>query len=551
MKKSFFLFAIQILLTSGLLAQHPRYLIEFTDKDSLHNPYSLEQPEEFLSNQALKRRSRQNIQVKREDLPVSPFYIDSLKKLNITIQNRSKWLNSVVAEVNYELIDSLQNIDFIHDVTFLAPSKEGKRKTKQKGAQANEIELCGGDVKRKLDSVLYGYARNQMVMLNGHYLHENGYLGEGMIIAVIDAGFKMADSISVFDKLWNNGQILGQRDFETSGHNLFKRGNSSHGTYVLSVIGSRAQGLFYGTAPMAEFWLLRSEVSSSEYLVEEYNWVAAAEFADSAGVDVINTSLGYTTFDNQSQDHTYQDLDGKTTAISRAATIAASKGMLVVVSAGNKGNNPWRYISAPADAEDILSVGAVDRYGDYASFSSVGPSSDQRVKPDVAAQGEATFIATPDGSIASGNGTSFAAPVVAGLSACLWQKYPNKTYKELINLIIKSSSQFNSPDSLIGYGLPDYLVAAGFNRTEQIMVYPNPFQDSFFVKLPEVSETSDTFQMTIYDIVGRKLFEKVYDRSREAEPIEVTPPRSMEAGIYFLRVRYNSKFSLKLKIIKQ
>jgi len=551
MKKSLLLFAIQIVFTSGLLAQHPRYLIEFTDKDSLHNPYSLEQPEEFLSKQALERRSRQNIQLNKEDLPVSPFYTDSLKRLNLTIQNRSKWLNSVVAEVNYEFIDSLEDIEFIRDVTFLAPSKEKSKTTKQKGSQAIETTMYAEDETRELDSALYGYAKDQMMMLNGHYLHEKGYQGEGMTIAVIDAGFKMADSMPVFDELWNNGQILGQRDFETSGHNLYKQGNSSHGSYVLSIIGSRAQGLYYGTAPMAEFWLLRSEVSSSEYLVEEYNWVAAAEFADSAGVDVINTSLGYTTFDNHSQNHTYQDLDGKTTVISRAATTAASKGMLVVVSAGNKGNNPWRYISAPADAEDILSVGAVDRYGDYASFSSVGPSADQRVKPEVAAQGEAAFIATPDGSIAAGNGTSFAAPVVAGLSACLWQKHPNKTYKELINLILNSSSQFNSPDSLIGYGLPDYLIAAGFNRAEQITVYPNPFQDSFFVKLPEVSETSDTFYMTIYDIVGRKLFEKAYDRSREAEPIEVSPPKSMEAGVYFLRVRYNSEFSLKLKIIKQ
>lgn len=549
------LLIVGFLIPANLLAQSPRYLIEFSDKDTLNNPYSLENPGEFLSRKALKRRENQNIQIVLEDLPVSENYLDSIKQAGVHIQNRSRWLNSVVAEVDSSIIDTLNNISFIEDITFLAPPKKMSKKSEKSGMQKTEIISEFQLKKEKIDSTTYGYAKNQVLMLNGNYLHEKGYQGEGKTIAVIDAGFLMSDTISVFDNLWNNGQILGHRDFEEHGHDLYQRGNSSHGTYVLSIIGAAMPGVLYGTAPKASFWLLRSEVASSEYLVEEYNWVAAAEFADSAGVDIINTSLGYTTFDDSSQSHAYSDMDGESTVVSKAASIAASKGILVIASAGNKGDDPWQYISAPADAKNILSVGAVDKYRDYASFSSVGPSSDNRIKPEVAAQGEGTFFATPDGSIAAGNGTSFAAPVVAGLSACLWQKYPDKTNYEIIDHILQSASQFDAPDSLKGYGLPDFEKAYALGtddfKTSKLKVYPNPFRDSFYLKLPEVSVDEENVIISLYDVTGRKILVKNYSRDADGSPIKINPPKTIAKGVYFLSVKYHNDYQLKVKIVKQ
>ena len=554
-KMTALLLIVGFLIPANLLAQSPRYLIEFSDKDTLNNPYSLENPGEFLSRKALKRRENQNIQIVLEDLPVSENYLDSIKQAGVHIQNRSRWLNSVVAEVDSSIIDTLNNISFIEDITFLAPPKKMSKKSEKSGMQKTEIISEFQLKKEKIDSTTYGYAKNQVLMLNGNYLHEKGYQGEGKTIAVIDAGFLMSDTISVFDNLWNNGQILGHRDFEEHGHDLYQRGNSSHGTYVLSIIGAAMPGVLYGTAPKASFWLLRSEVASSEYLVEEYNWVAAAEFADSAGVDIINTSLGYTTFDDSSQSHAYSDMDGESTVVSKAASIAASKGILVIASAGNKGDDPWQYISAPADAKNILSVGAVDKYRDYASFSSVGPSSDNRIKPEVAAQGEGTFFATPDGSIAAGNGTSFAAPVVAGLSACLWQKYPDKTNYEIIDHILQSASQFDAPDSLKGYGLPDFEKAYALGtddfKTSKLKVYPNPFRDSFYLKLPEVSVDEENVIISLYDVTGRKILVKNYSRDADGSPIKINPPKTIAKGVYFLSVKYHNDYQLKVKIVKQ
>lgn len=554
-----FIFFIIITVAGTTFSQSSRFLIEFTDKDTSNSHYSLNEPRDFLSSESIERRERQNIDVVLEDFPVSKTYIDSVRSLGVKIQNRSRWLNSVVGEVDSSKLDMLRDIDFIEGVKYLAPAKasknQTKNQTKNKGTQNFKITHKFRHEKKNTDSTIYGFADNQILMLNGNYLHEKDYKGKGKTIAVIDAGFLMADTLSVFEELWSNGQILGQKDFEEPGHDLYIDGNSNHGTYVFSIMAGSEPGYFYGTAPKANYWLLRSEVASSEYLIEEYNWLAAAEFADSAGVDIINSSLGYTRFDDSSQDHTYSDMDGESTVVSKAASIAASKGMLVVVSAGNKGNDPWKYISAPADAKDILSVGAVDSEEAYASFSSVGPSSDNRIKPEVVAQGQGTFFATPDGSIAAGNGTSFAAPVIAGLSACLWQKYPDKTYKEIKDQIMESAHQYSNPDSLMGYGLPDfkkaYELTIGGKTDKQIKAYPNPFQDSFFINLPEVSVSSDRVVVSLYDVVGRKLFEQNYSRPIENSRIKITPPKSIEEGIYFLNVRYTDSYRLRVKLVKQ
>ena len=247
-------------------------------------------------------------------------------------------------------------------------------------------------------------------------------------------------------------------------------------------------------------------------------------------------------------------MDGKSTAISLAASIAASKGMLIVVSAGNKGNDPWRYISAPADAENILAVGAVDEFGMYASFSSVGPTADNRIKPEVTAQGQGTFIATPSGSIAAGNGTSFSSPIIAGLSACLWQQYPEKTSGEIRDMIIRSCDQYNNPDSLKGYGIPDFSIASDINKIQQaekkIRVYPNPFKDSFQIELPDIPLKFNKVTLSIYNVLGKKVYMKTFSSDVVQQTLTIEPKKAQQEGVYFITIRYNDHYTLRKKILK-
>jgi hypothetical protein len=305
----------------------------------------------------------------------------------------------------------------------------------------------------------YGLAYNQINMLNGIELHDLGYNGTGMIIAVLDAGFLNTNTIPAFNYLWNNNRILGSKDFvDPINPNIF--GSHSHGTSVLSTMGANLSGEIIGTAPEASYWLLRSEDGFSEYMIEELNWVSAAEFADSVGADVINSSLGYTTFDDPSQNHTYPDMDGNTAIVTRGADIAVSKGMIVVNSAGNEGSSSWYYIGAPADGDSVFSIGAVNASGNYVSFSSHGPTYDGQMKPDVVAQGSgSTIINAYSGNVSTGSGTSFSSPITAGMVTSLWQAHSNRRNTEVLDAIRQSASLSNNPDYQLGYGIPNYMTA--------------------------------------------------------------------------------------------
>ncbi len=309
------------------------------------------------------------------------------------------------------------------------------------------------------ESYDYGQAFNQINMLNGIPLHDLGYDGAGMTIAVLDAGFLNANVLSAFDSLWLNNQIIGYKDFVSPlAPDIF--GSHTHGTSVLSTMGANLPAEMVGTAPKADYWLLRSEDDATEYLIEELNWASAAEYADSVGVDVINSSLVYNTFDDPAQDHTYAYMDGNTTPITIAADLAASKGILVVNSAGNSGSSSWHYIGAPADGDSVFSIGAVNSSGVYASFSSTGPTYDGRIKPNVVAQGQgSTIISAYSGNVISGNGTSFSSPITAGMVASLWQAHPDKKNTEIMEAIQQSATQALNPDSLLGFGIPDYFAA--------------------------------------------------------------------------------------------
>jgi subtilisin family serine protease len=345
-------------------------------------------------------------------------------------------------------------------------------------------------------------------MLNGHLLHELGYHGEGMAIGVLDAGFKNVDENQAFSKLRSEDRLLGVKDFVEANSNVFDE--HSHGALVLSTMAAYYPDSIIGTAFMADYYLVRSEEAALENVVEEDNWVAAIEFCDSLGLDVINTSLGYSMFDDSTMNHVIDDLDGNTTRITIASDIAASKGMLLVTSAGNSGSSEWHFITAPADADSILTIGAVDAAGHHASFSSFGPTADGRVKPDVVAMGKASAYVATNGLMSTGNGTSFSSPIIAGLTACLWQAFPDKSNMEIIDAIRRSAHTYSSPSDSLGYGIPDFWKAFNMLRVQEnsesalgLEIFPNPFSNHVSVSF-EANDTG-SIKFELYDVSGRRL----------------------------------------------
>ncbi|OQX96977.1 MAG: hypothetical protein B6I20_13640, partial [Bacteroidetes bacterium 4572_117] len=379
MKKLLRLLATILLsvVISSLAAQvsPDHYLINLADKNN--TPYSLDNPGAFLSERAIQRRLKQNIPYNENDLPVNPVYLGELKALGLKIVNVSKWMNSLtVYSKDTLLLDTLDKIPFVKSIginkkTYVKNMDTDKLQIPIKAEKTNDFDSA--------DYYFYGNSFRQIEMLEGHHLHKEGFRGEGMLIAVLDAGFFKVDELPAFDSIRENNQIVGVYDFVDNDTEVYDA--SSHGMKVLSTMAGNIPGALVGTAPKAKYLLLRTEQGASEYIIEEHNWVVAAEYADSLGVDMINSSLGYNDFDDNNQDHVYADMDGNTTMISIAADIAASKGILVVTSAGNEGFSDWKYISAPADADSVLSIGAVAPDETIAYFSSRGPTFDKRIKP--------------------------------------------------------------------------------------------------------------------------------------------------------------------------
>ncbi|MBS3775818.1 MAG: S8 family serine peptidase [Bacteroidales bacterium] len=552
MKKNLWiLFVIFLATNTSTFAQSSRFLIEFTDKDTINNPFSLSDPEEFLSERAIDRRERYGIPLEISDLPLSPRYIDSIKPYLNTLQNKSKWMNSLVAEVDSVSLDSIRSFSFVKNLKFLAPPISAPSKKDLSGIQVQDTSELK-EATTVSDSIYYGYLWEPISMLNGHLLHKHSHRGDNMVIAVLDAGFRNVDKLPVFQYIRQNNQILGTRDFAENDSQVYD--THSHGTMVLSLMAGYIPEVYIGTAPEAEYWLLRTEVGGSEYLIEEYNWIAGAEFADSAGTDIINSSLGYTTFDDSTQNHTFQDMNGETTPISKAASMAASKGMLVVSSAGNQGNEIWQYISAPADADSIISVGSVDPNGKYAFFSSTGPTYDGRIKPELAAQGISNVVQNVDSSFIMTHGTSFSTPIVSGLAACLWQKFPELSNIELKEKLIRNANQYASPDSLLGYGIPNF-ARAGDIRIEDlnkssVEIFPNPFKNHFYINIPDVNTGEGPIYLEIYDLMGRKILNRQFTKTTAGNRIRINALSDTPTGIYLIKLSLNPDYTIKQKIVK-
>ena len=549
-----FAFLLSLIFSTSSSAQYTKYVVKFRDKAG--TPFSTNQPSTFLSKKSIERRLKQNIPIEESDLPIVPRYIDSLRVIpNVSIVNSSKWLNQVCIETT----DAVA-LAKIKSLSFVAGSQPVKKKLSQSFITRNKFKTDEKQVQTPAGTsdINYGNSFAQIHIHEGEFLHNNGFRGEGMLMAIIDDGFYHYQTLPAFDSVRLNNQIIETYDFVKNSPDVNEE--DSHGMQCFSIIAANLPGQFVGSSPKANFLLYRSEDVGSESPIEEQNWAAAAERSDSAGVDVISTSLGYTTFDNPAFDYTYGDMNGHTTLSAKAASLAAKKGIIVLVAAGNEGNKTWKFISTPGDADSVLTVGAVNAGGVIANFSSYGPSFDQRIKPTVASVGVGTIISSANGSVTSGNGTSFATPNLAGLVTCLWQAYPEFTSREIIEAVKKSSSIYNNPDNRIGYGIPNLRLAfedlkekrtlrnvSSILAGKNIKIFPNPTKTQFSIVVnPQRSGTGNFY---LYDAAG-KLVSIKQTLLQEAQPqvILFEIPHHLSKGIYILKFNDGEK-SESLKIV--
>lgn len=421
------------------------YRLYLRDKDLQHTPFSVNRPEQFLSARSIERRKRQGLPVDVTDLPIAPAYLDSVRRTGIEIVGQSKWNNTLLVKIHKEKeLNKLNSLSFITKKlkVFSSPDSITERKRSSFRKELNSWESV---------PIHYGAAAEQLKSLGGQRIHERGFYGNGMMIAVFDGGFMNVDRIPALHGV----KLAGLKDFVVpKSNNIFEE--MEHGTMVLSTMAANAPNLYVGVAPEAQYVLVRCEDERTESLAEEDYWASAAEYADSLGVDVINSSLGYHDFDDVKTNHLYWEQDGETALISHTASMCADKGIICVNSAGNDGMGVWKKINFPADAKNILTVGSINEQGKNAAFSAVGPTADGRIKPDVMAYGSPTSVITGRGSIINDNGTSFSSPLIAGMTACLWQALPHKTAKQIIKLVKMAGNNQQHPDNIYGYGVPDF-----------------------------------------------------------------------------------------------
>jgi len=543
-----FLLLVVLLITFSngvLFAQNePKSYFWIQLKDKKGTTYQISKPETFLSQRAINRRIRQHIAIDETDLPVSKVYLDTLKGRGLEIFHTSKWLNGVTVRIgDTAQIRKIEALPFVASVQFTRPAnvlKSAKNKFNEDNIHAD------------IDPSSYGNAINQLTQLNGQYLHNQGFRGKGIQIAILDAGFWHVNEITAFDSLRNTNRILKTRDFVEPKSDFYQQ--HSHGMSVLSCMGGNEPGKLIGTAPDASFYLFRTEDAGTEYLIEEDNWVVGAELADSLGADVINSSLGYITFDDSKMDHVYSDLNGKKTRVTQGANMAFKKGILVFNSAGNEGGTSWKRIIVPSDGENVIAVAAVDKNGIRAGFSSVGPAYGGAIKPNVAAMGSSTYLVAGSGILGNSSGTSFSSPVLAGMGACLLQANPYANVLQVKMAIEQSAHQYSKPDSLLGYGIPDFEKAdkylklnsaKGLVFSNSWLVLPNPFND--YIQLLNTGvNTNETCLISIYNLQGILVWQSTF------EPSGMFVLRNLDylpKGVLILSIRSGGREE-RIKLIK-
>ena len=504
----------------------------------------LANPLTMLTQKSLDRRTAQNIALDVKDVPIFPSYISQITNASgITVMAKSKWLNALHIRGSVANIQQLTTLSFVNAIQFA--DKTLNTSTFAKPAAPVALQ----SINKTLDTQItfaYGNSSNQIEMLGGDLLHQQNFTGTGKTIAVLDAGFPGVDSAFPFQRLNASNLILGGYDFVNRSTNFYTGG--THGTLVLSTMGGYVENSLVGTAPDAAYYLFITEDVGSENPVEESYWVEAAEEADRLGVDIITTSLGYFGYDNPNYSYTYQDMNGITSFASRGADVAFSRGIICVTSAGNSGSTIDPHITVPAESITSLAVGAVNAAGFYANFSSIGPSFDGRIKPDVVAQGVQAVVSDPSGTIGLANGTSFSGPITAGMVACLWQALPTKTNAEIIQIVKESASIYTNPTPQLGYGIPNYNTALSTtlgiqsSEKEKVLLYPNPVNDVLNISTSNFTTEST---IVIYSALGQKVLVTKATSATVSIPIS-----ELSSGIYFCKINSGTFVTTKT-FIKQ
>jgi serine protease AprX len=529
-------FSTGIGLTAQVTTYNYFYRVYFKDKGAITtNSFS---PDDLLSQRALNRRLKAGITVPVfSDLPVNHDYTDQVSSKGYILHCTSKWMNTGLFKTqNPADINQLLSLPFVKDVKIV-------KKPVAKSSHSDKLDLS----LMVADTPPFD---RPLTMLNGQTLHNSGFNGSGILIAVLDGGFIKADLIPSLNDLRGRGGIIGTRDFVSKSDYVYNY--HYHGTAVLSVLAGNIPGIIEGTAPGADFWLLRTEDTSTEFPVEEDFWAAGAEFADSIGADIISSSLGYCTFDDATMNYKFQDMDGNSTFVTQAADFAASKGILVVNSAGNERTNVWKRIIAPSDGDSVVAAGAVDGYNVISTFSSAGPSADGRIKPDNCTQGVSVVIQTTENSISRANGTSFSCPVLSGMCACIMQAVPKAIATDIVDALHRNGDRFNSPDSLYGYGIPNIVKVVSMLQDKfttipenETVIGPNPFVSDFEVTF---KKSPVTLKVIITSSSGKTIVNRYYSgfigRTLIINDLNASPQ-----GIYFITL-FTANGTYTNKVIK-
>ena len=523
-----------------------KYWIQFTDKSN--TPYSIDRPDEFLSERAIQRRKKYNIALNEKDIPVNPSYIEAVRKTGAIILNPSKWLNGVTIETsNLSVVEEIAKLPFVEKTRILQDDAFRQMLKERSVFEENNNErVVGTEVCRNY----YGRAATQIELLNGVALHDMGYKGEGVWIGICDSGYQGADVHDAFKNMIEENRLLGTKDF------VYKNGivysDDHHGTACLSLMAGFLPNVYVGTAPKASYFLCRTENINSENVIEEYNWVSAAEYMDSLGIDIISTSLGYITFDDTQMNYDYSDFDGENCVITIGSDIASSRGILCIAAAGNEGDASFPYIGAPGDAKNTLTVGGVTAEGVKTAFSSIGPTYDGRIKPDVMSFAYDVTIASPSNNFYEGNGTSFAAPSLAGMMACFWQARSDVSESEIREIIKQSADNYSTPNGEYGYGIPDFKKALDMMNLENCDIFD---KKSLFTLVPNPSNGMVKMQFNyegnvsveVFDVMGNNVYS--FDNHTDDVIVINNFLSNLEAGVYFVKVM-GENISQTSKVVK-
>jgi serine protease AprX len=563
MEKNKLIFVSTLLLSFVIQAQSfpKKFFVKFTDKNG--STYSITNPSAFLSAKAIARRVKNAYPITLEDIPVKASYLQGVQSAGATLFARSKWYNGVVVTINSQAdYNAIAALPYVQNLTKIALRTKNNTPSAKDEIEQQALNTINNNViaakTNNLNRFQYGQSLNQVDMLGGVCMHNKGFDGTGMTVVILDSGFENADVMTAFDSARNENRILSTFDFVDMNTSVYTDHN--HGANVFSCIGANVANTMVGTAPKAKFHLCRTEDVFSEYPIEEYNWVAGMEYADSVGADVVNSSLGYTQFDSAIYNHTYADLNGRTSPASNTTSLAARRGIVVCNAAGNDGNGSWQYIGVPADGDSMLAVGAVNASKIRVGFSSIGPTSDGRTKPDVAAQGGNTFLAYTNGNVfGPSSGTSFSSPLMTGMVACLIQAHPNATAMQIINAIKQSGNQHTAPDNLLGHGIPNFCKADSLLSgvltmkdaiilKNNIQVYPNPFNDILNISIQSVL-VKEKINVSIFDIIGKKVKHDDFYTVSNKNNITLNT-NELDKGNYIIKIDFAGEIKT-FQLIKQ